>query len=684
MSRSPVSPLRQVRNFVRSFRNEPNPGKVEPHTLVSKEQPKDWTVLAYLKGRDRLSNSVDVALNGMEEIGSTDSVNIVAQATLVPEFGDRRFQSMGEVNTRRYYIQNDDDLEAVHSPVVHQYDEHKQLNPENLEDFLTWGIKQFPAKHFAVVVKKHGLGFAANGSSVPISAREMRQTLERVEERTGIKPEVLCWDSCNMQQWEVAYELKDRTSVMTGSPEAIPAVEYPYPTLLHNLVRYPQQQDAESLGKTVIHSYAAEAPQTTQFALDLAQMGKVAAGVRGFVDSALEAGVSPQRLYTNLMKSASFQPKESLALAYNFRDVGGFLRLVSEDPEITSKEVKKKAAEALKAMAGAQIDGNVSPQRAHLKNLSQDVGPSAFLPWKQPSEKLRESYSQLAWAKDTGWDRFLDYTLNPGKAPSEPPELEGGLAKRALHAYKKYVSPYLLTDCPYDVSCSEYARIALKELGTWEGSKWAAMRLISCQEGAKGGADHPPGHEHNHHHHQHPSLPELTLVPPNSGKKSPLRKRAENSLFRLARATGKLVGGSVAALVGGVAGAVAGSVWGARAGAGTLEQRNQRLSEKYGHDKVHSLKKLQSPLSKPGKVVREGVTRVAGPTIGRAAGAVAGAISGATLGLLGGGLFSYRFFGGFAGLAAQNFVKDKMGELPVHYHTEQILQTSYRGEQSES
>ena len=228
MSDQRVGPAQQIRNLVASFRAEAARQPVAPESLVDASKPKDWTVLAYLEGRDRLSNSVDVALNGMEEIGSTDSVNLVAQATLVPELGDRRFQRMGEVNTRRYYLTQDSDLAQVQSPVVQQFEHQEKLNGRSLEDFLCWGIEKFPAKNFAVVIKKHGLGFAANGSSVPLSARELRQTLEKVEQRTGVKPAVLCWDACNMQQWEVAYELKDRAAVMTGSPEAIPAVEFPH------------------------------------------------------------------------------------------------------------------------------------------------------------------------------------------------------------------------------------------------------------------------------------------------------------------------------------------------------------------------------------------------------------------------------------------------------------------------
>ena len=664
MSDQRVGPVQQIRNLVASFRAEAARQPVAPESLVDASKPKDWTVLAYLEGRDRLSNSVDVALNGMEEIGSTDSVNLVAQATLVPELGDRRFQRMGEVNTRRYYLTQDSDLAQVQSPVVQQFEHQEKLNGRSLEDFLCWGIEKFPAKNFAVVIKKHGLGFAANGSSVPLSARELRQTLEKVEQRTGVKPAVLCWDACNMQQWEVAYELKDRAAVMTGSPEAIPAVEFPYQTMLHNLVRYPKEQNAQTLGQTIVQSYAAEAPQTTQFALDLKQVDKVGAQVRDFVDQVLKAQVPQDRLYTNLLKSASFEPKESLSLAYNFRDFSGFLRNVIEDEKITSPEVKKAARGVLSSLAAAQLDGHVNPVKAHLKKLSSEAGPSAFLPWKQPSQALRESYSQLGWSKDTGWDRLLDYTLDgPGESRSSR-----GSGNLGLYVYKKYVSPYLLTDCPYDISCSEFARESLKDLGPWEGAKWSFMRVISCQDGAKGGADEisPCGHVHS----KPAILPELTLQAPRAVEKSESRKRMENVLFRAACLGGKLVGGTVAALAGGLAGAVLGGFWGAKAGAGTLDSLNQQVAAKYGPDKAHSLQHLQSMLVAPGRKLNE--------LSGSLLGSLAGGLAGMTLGLAGGAAFSYRFFGGFAGLASQNLVKDAVGELPAHYHTEQILRESYQ------
>lgn len=205
------------------------------------------------------------------------------------------------------------------------------------------------------------------------------------------------------------------------------------------------------------------------------------------------------------------------------------------------------------------------------------------------------------------------------------------------------------------------------------------MRVISCKDGAVGGADDPVGCHHDHDHH-HEKLPEITLTAPHSVDKSKLAKRAQNVLFRAARSGGKVLGGLLAGAVGGVAGAALGAVWGGQAGGGKLEAANDKLRETYGQVKVEALEQLQSPLTHPAAAVGKYSERLLGKRVGSVVGQAAGALMGAGLGLAGGALFSYRFFGSFAGIAAENMAKDAVGELPVHYHTEQILRTGYRQE----
>lgn len=681
-----VGAARQLRNVAKSFAPAQPAVTVDPATLVDPKEPKEWTVLTYMEGRDRLSHSVHVALNGQEQVGSTDSVNLVAQATMVPELGDRRFDGMGQVNTRRYYLTKDNDEDKVTSPVVEDLGEQKRLTPDSMEDFFAWGVKTFPAKHYMFVVKKHGLGFAKNGSSVAVSPRELREVLENLEKKTGVKPDVLSWDACTMMQMEVEYELKDRAQVMTGSPEAIRAVEFPYPTLLHNLTKYAKDETAEAVGQTVVQSYHVDAPLTTQTAVSLHKMGEVGHQVKHLVDTIFAADIPRDILYTDLMKSASYQPQESLSLDYNFRDVAGFLKNLGTDEKITDPRVKQAAVKAYKAVKDSELARNLHASKLATKHLSEGSGSSTFLPWKMPSHKLMESYSELAWAKDTGWDKLLAHILEQKTEPADPQQssLSGrfSLGKMALYGYKKFVSPYLLSGCPYDPSCSQYTLEALKEHGLWKGSKMGFMRVISCQGHGAGGHD-PVPHSHDRcpdheHHHEMKPLPDVTLHVPEVAEKSALRKRTEIMAFRAARLAGSLLGGTVAALGAAPIGAALGAIWGGKAGAGTLDAFNDRVEEKYGHHKTESLKKIQSPLAEAGKLVHQKIEDWTGSkALAGAAGAVAGTVVGTTLGALGAAAFSFRYFGGFAGLGLQNVVKDYAGELPVHHHTEQLLRRDY-------
>jgi len=649
---------KQLRNFVRSYRSEP----AAPPSVATPQEPKDWTVLAYMEGRDRLANSVGVALNGMEEIGSTDRVNLVAQATIDPKLGDRRHMTTGEMDTRRYYLQRDQDLEQVTSPVLADLGERKQLDAPALEEFLEWGIRNFPARNYAVVLKKHGLGFAKDGEVVKLSARELRQALENVEQKTGVKPDLLVFDACNMQQLEVAYELKDRAQVMTGSPEAIQAISFPYPTLLHNLTKDAPAHDARSLGDTVVQSYAADAGWTTQAAVDLAKMPQVADRFRGLVDAVLAAEVPRETLYTDLMKAASFQPHQTLALSYNFRDAAGFVENLAANPALP-ESVREAARAAQEALSASEVARHVNPDRARSQGLSEGAASSVFLPWKDPSSELKEGYRQLAWCRDTGWDRLLDHVLAGAPEHHDAHESHAhpgmGLGKLGLYAYKKFVSPHLNATCNHEVSCSQYARQAVEQQGLWEGGKRAFMRVNSCQD-SPGGL--PP---------QHADAQPLVLHPPQAQAKSALRKKAEGFVFQAASQTGRLVGGTLAAVLGAPVAAVLGGLWGAKAGAGTLKDYNDGLRARYGSHQTHSLERLQSNLTGAGTAVRE--------RFGKVAGTVAGAASGAALGLVGGAVWCFDYFGGMAGIGLQNGVKSYLGELPVHYRTEQILRADYAG-----
>jgi putative membrane protein insertion efficiency factor len=61
-----------------------------------------------------------------------------------------------------------------------------------------------------------------------------------------------------------------------------------------------------------------------------------------------------------------------------------------------------------------------------------------------------------------------------------------------LGAYQQLISPLLGGRCRYYPSCSEYAKIAIQELGVLKGVFLAANRLLRCVPWCDGGIDDVP------------------------------------------------------------------------------------------------------------------------------------------------------------------------------------------------
>ena len=89
-----------------------------------------------------LEKDIFVDLNEAERIGSSDRVKIVAQIDRFPG----AFQGDGDwTGTRRYYVTQDNDLNAIHSQVVQDLGEADMGDGGTLVDFVQWSAKNYPA-----------------------------------------------------------------------------------------------------------------------------------------------------------------------------------------------------------------------------------------------------------------------------------------------------------------------------------------------------------------------------------------------------------------------------------------------------------------------------------------------------------------------------------------------------------
>lgn len=143
---------------------------------------KNWTVMVYLAGDNNLDGAGVVDLNEMKRVGCTDGFNIIAQFD--------RAGSKGE--TARYFLQKGTPLAK---DVKQKLGETNMGDPKVLEDFVTWGVTNYPAAHYLLVLWNHGAGWddanlyqgdVFSGATPPVS-RKKQPVLTRGPVTAGAK-----------------------------------------------------------------------------------------------------------------------------------------------------------------------------------------------------------------------------------------------------------------------------------------------------------------------------------------------------------------------------------------------------------------------------------------------------------------------------------------------------------------
>ncbi len=94
-------------------------------------------------------------------IGSSDQVQIVSQIDRYAGgySGDGDWSS-----TRRYHIEQDDDLLNLNSPMIEDLGEQNMAKGDTLVNFVTWAVETYPADKYVLILSDHGMGWPGGWS----------------------------------------------------------------------------------------------------------------------------------------------------------------------------------------------------------------------------------------------------------------------------------------------------------------------------------------------------------------------------------------------------------------------------------------------------------------------------------------------------------------------------------------
>ena len=419
----------------------------------------DWTVMVYLAGDNNLDGAGAADLREMKKVGSSASVNVIAQ-----------FDRAGSRGTsKRFYLRKGTELPK---DAVQDLGETDTGDPRVLCDFFRWGVNHYPARHYLLVIWNHGSGWDdsnlyanhgdyfsgdpppivrkgvvmnAEGSvaraQAPRKARpvamaqarsairrahralfastvdtmvrsraiafddqakdfldnmELKRALGEMKKLLGRPLDLIGFDACLMAMLEVNYQIMATAQYAVGSEEEEPGNGWPYDRILRALAKKPAMTPDE-LARTVVAQYAASYGAGDGVTLAAVDLGQ---------SDSLAAAV--EKLGRSLLAPVGKQSEGTLLSAVRakvqeysapYDDYVDLVDLCDGLQRVLGDAAVTKACAAVKQA----VDKMVLASAAKGSGVARSHGISIYF----PKHKVCALYAKLDFAKRNAWAKFI-------------------------------------------------------------------------------------------------------------------------------------------------------------------------------------------------------------------------------------------------------------------------------------
>lgn len=343
----------------------------------------EWSYFVFINGFNNLDPFGEMNINSMEEVGSTDKVKVVVQHA-----------SIKSKSIKRYLITKDKNTRSISSPVLETLDADMG-DYKTLVEFVAWGMKQFPAKKYAVVLWNHGSGVRMKSGLYPqdisfddlsgnaITTKQMGLAMQDIAAIAGDKIELYNSDACLMGMVEIAAEIKDSAKYFVGSQDLEPGEGQNYRGFLSALVADPEMNGAE-LGKAIVHSYMDFYPATAQLTMSVLDLSKLD-------EVMLQAKYAVNKIKT-IPDVSQFKSAVAKSQAFAYKDYVDFLSFLDNSP-VQFDELKSSLNELIIESKQSGFPGA--------------AGASVWLPNKSTYSAYKHKYEGLVWDRSTNWSSLI-------------------------------------------------------------------------------------------------------------------------------------------------------------------------------------------------------------------------------------------------------------------------------------
>ena len=348
--------------------------------------------MVYMAADNSLSALADSDLVEMKAIGSNDNLAIFIQV-------DRP-----GVGANRYYVGKDTLYNLGDLGMIDMCDWR------TLSDFIESGITYFPAKRYFLILWDHGTGWTlaprrtfgsdwSSGTEMSIANGDLKKAFKSAYDATRKIIHIIGFDACNMQQIEIANEIKDYAKLMIASQMVWPINGYPYEDIFYIFKTNPGINEIE-LGKKIVDickSYYSNQASAISL-IDLENIDNLKKSLKKNIDNIMQN--QPTQNFKDLRSQVQtvslIDPVP--APEDDYVDLGDFLRLLND--HLSTKDTKELMDSYNKTVLRSESWGT---------GLSRLAGITTWFPDRYIEFKnLVNHYLQLDYAQ-SNWQGFLNW-----------------------------------------------------------------------------------------------------------------------------------------------------------------------------------------------------------------------------------------------------------------------------------
>jgi hypothetical protein len=363
-------------------------------------QEKEWNFLVFLNGVNNLDRFGKMNINQMEEIGSTDKMNILVQ-----------WGSYSNSNTSRLLIQKDSDKTKVTSPIVQNLGNVDMGDYKELVRFVDWAHQNYPAKKYFIAVWNHGSGWNFVDSTTirpsdisyddrtgnHMTTEQLGLAMKESAKIIGHKVDIYASDACLMGMVEVGSEMAESVQYFLGSQNYEPGEGWPYANFLS---KWDAQIDSMT-AKDVVTLHAKEylaayskggvyrASEVTMSAYDLGQTANYESAIRG-VSNYLK----------NLSSADLSKAQSSLSATKQFGD-SEFFDVIDYVNQLEKSGLRSSSFQNLRQAQQSYVVANEQNQD------NKTTGVSIWVSKGSGYSKDGNRYANLRFNQTAQWSDFL-------------------------------------------------------------------------------------------------------------------------------------------------------------------------------------------------------------------------------------------------------------------------------------